>query len=80
MSLTENLYFDKSASKPILETERGNKSVYSRFVSSFSVGLMKSLHGNDEIFSSLDEIQGRALGWNQSLLSLLFYATLIDCV
>ena len=29
--------------------ERGNKSVYSRKVSSFSVGLMKSLHGNDEI-------------------------------
>ena len=65
MSLGENFCFDESASiafdrsnekwakpNPILQAERGNKSVYSRKVSSFSVGIMKSLHGNDEIFTS----------------------------
>ena len=34
------------------QAERDNKTVYSRNVISFSVGLMKSLQGNDEIFTS----------------------------
>ena len=36
----------------LITTERDNKSVRSRNVISFSVGLMKSLRGNDEIFTS----------------------------
>ena len=47
------------------QAERDNKTVYSRNVISFSVGLMKSLQGNDKIFTSfrwnprhtLDEIK-----------------------
>ncbi|MBR3864599.1 MAG: hypothetical protein IKJ19_05785 [Clostridia bacterium] len=36
----------------LITAKRDNKTVYSRNVISFSDGLMKSLQGNDEIFTS----------------------------